>query len=83
MQPYDPIMCGYFCIEFIDFMLKGKNLLDYTLLTFPNGYENNVKIMLKYFQLLKISRWKKFIALFIVSIENSKSLKYHIFSKKH
>ena len=23
-------MCGYFCIEFIDFMLKGKSLLDYT-----------------------------------------------------
>ena len=56
MQPYDSIMCGYFCIELIDFMLKGKNLLDYTLLTFPNGYEKNVKIMLKYFQLLKISR---------------------------
>ena len=23
-------MCGHFCIEFIDFMLKGKILLDYT-----------------------------------------------------
>ena len=23
-------MCGYFSIEFIDFMLKGKSLLDYT-----------------------------------------------------
>ena len=23
------IMCGYFCIEFIDFMQKGKSLLDY------------------------------------------------------
>ena len=22
-------MCGYFCIEFIDFMQKGKSLLDY------------------------------------------------------
>ena len=22
-------MCGYFCIGFIDFMLKGKTLLDY------------------------------------------------------
>ena len=26
IQAYDSIMCGYFCIEFIDFMLKGKCL---------------------------------------------------------
>ena len=24
MQSYDSIMCGYFCIEFINYMLKGK-----------------------------------------------------------
>ena len=30
IQAYDSIMCGYFCIEFINYMLKGKNLLDYT-----------------------------------------------------
>ena len=29
-------MCGYFCIEFIDFMLKGKSLLDYANLFYPN-----------------------------------------------
>ena len=23
-QAYDSVMCGYFCIGFIDFMLKGK-----------------------------------------------------------
>ena len=23
-------MCGYFCIAFINYMLKGKTLLDYT-----------------------------------------------------
>ena len=26
IQAYDSIMCGYFCIGFIDFMLKGKTL---------------------------------------------------------
>ena len=26
----DSIICGYFCIGFIDFMLKGKSLLDHT-----------------------------------------------------
>ena len=30
IQAYDSIMCGYFCIEFIDFMLKGKPLTEYT-----------------------------------------------------
>ena len=28
-------MCGYFCIEFIDFMLEGKSFLDYTNLFSP------------------------------------------------
>ena len=50
MQGYDLIMCRYFCIRFIDFMLKGKSLLDYTNLFFPNEYEKNDKLMLKYFQ---------------------------------
>ena len=50
MQGCDLIMCRYFCIGFIDFMLKGKSLLDYTNLFFPNEYEKNDKLMLKYFQ---------------------------------
>ena len=31
-------MWGDFCIVCIDFMLKGKNLLDYTNLFSPNDY---------------------------------------------
>ena len=50
IQGYDSIMCGYFCIGFIDFMLKGKSLLEYTHLFFPNEYKKNDKIILKYFQ---------------------------------
>ena len=50
MQAYDSIMCGYFCIGFIDFMLKDESLFDYTTLFFPNDYEKNDKIILKYFQ---------------------------------
>ena len=30
IQAYDSLMCGYFCIGFIDFRLKGKSLLEYT-----------------------------------------------------
>ena len=43
-------MCGYFRIEFIDFMLKGKSLLEYTNLFSPIEYKKNDKIILKYFQ---------------------------------
>ena len=35
-QAYDLIMSGYFCIGFIDFMLKGKSVLHYTKLLSPN-----------------------------------------------
>ena len=49
-EAYDPIVCGYFCIGFIDFMLKGRGLLKYTNLLSPNEYKKNDKMILKYFQ---------------------------------
>ena len=30
MQAYDSVMWRYFCIGFIDFILKGKTLTDFT-----------------------------------------------------
>ena len=30
VQNHDSIMCGYFCIRFVDFMLMSKCLTDYT-----------------------------------------------------
>ena len=42
-------MLGYFCIRFIDFMIKDKSLLDYTNLFSPNECEKNDKIILKYY----------------------------------
>ena len=50
IQAFDSIMYGYFCIGFINFVLKGKSLLDCTDLFFLNKYEKNDKILLKYFQ---------------------------------
>ena len=50
IQVYYSIMWGYFCIGYIDFILKGKGLLDYTNLFFPNYYEKNDKVIPKYFQ---------------------------------
>ena len=42
-------MYGYFCIGFINFMSKGKSLLDYTHLFSPNDYEKSDKTLLKQF----------------------------------
>ena len=50
IQAYDSILCGYFCIGFIGFMLKGKSLLEYTNLYSPNEYKKNDKIKMRYFQ---------------------------------
>ena len=36
IQAYDSIMCGYFCIGFINFMFNGNSLTDYTNLFSPN-----------------------------------------------
>ena len=50
IQTYDLITCGYFCIGFIDFMLKGKCLLHYTNLFSSNECEKNDNVRLNYFQ---------------------------------
>ena len=49
VQVYDSVMCGYFCIGFIDFMLKGKTLTEFTNLFSPNNFKENDEIILKYF----------------------------------
>ena len=49
IQAYDSIMCGYFCIEFIDFMFKGKSLTDYTNLFSTNNFKKTDDTVLKYF----------------------------------
>ena len=47
IQAYNSMMYRYFCIGFLDFMLKGKSLLDYTNLFSPIDYEKNDKIILE------------------------------------
>ena len=44
IQAYNSIMCGYFCIGFINFMFNGKSLEDYTDLFSPNDLKKKKKI---------------------------------------
>ena len=50
MQEDNSIMCGYFCIGFIDFMLAGKELTDYTNLFSPQDFKKYYNIILSYFK---------------------------------
>ena len=50
IQAYDSMMCGYLCIGFIDFVLKGKSLLEYKNLFSPNEYKQKDKTILNYFK---------------------------------
>ena len=47
IQAYDSIMCGYFCIEFINFMFKGNSLTHFTNLFSPDNLKKN-DIILNY-----------------------------------
>ena len=44
-------MCGYFCIGFIDFILAGKKLTDFTNMFSPHDFEKNDNIILSYFKM--------------------------------
>ena len=46
IQAYDSIICGYFCTQSIDFMLKGKSVLDCTNLFSFTDYEKNDKVII-------------------------------------
>ena len=50
VQANDSVMCGYFCIGFIDFMLAGKKLTDFTSLFSPYDFKKNDNIILSYFK---------------------------------
>ena len=50
VQANNSIMCGYFCIGFIDFMLAGKKLTDFTSLFSPYDFKKNDNIILSYFK---------------------------------
>ena len=49
IQAYDSIICGYFRNGFVDFMLKGKFLTDFTNPFPPHNFRKNDKVILDRF----------------------------------
>ena len=58
VQANDSVMCSYFYIGFIDFMLARKKLSDYTNLFSPHNFKKSDDIILSYFK-----KWMKIIIL--------------------
>ena len=50
IQDNDSIMCEFYLIAFIEYMLARKTLLDYTNLFSPNYYKKHNMITYKYFK---------------------------------
>ena len=50
VQSNNPILCRYFCIGFIDFMLAGKRLTDFTSMFSPYDFEKSDSTTLNYFK---------------------------------
>ena len=48
LQATNSVMCGYFCIGFIDFMFAGKTLIEYTNMFSPYDFNKNDSIIFTY-----------------------------------
>ena len=61
-----------FVLDLFILCLKKKIWLNYKNLFFSNECKKDDKTILKYFQWLRRLRWKKYVAIFVVSIKNIK-----------
>ena len=50
VQANNSMMCGYFCMGFIGFVLGGKKMTDFTSLFSPYDFEKNDNIIFSYFK---------------------------------
>ena len=50
LQANDSVMCEYYCIGFIDFMIAGKKLTNYTSLFSPLDFKKSNDIILSFFK---------------------------------
>ena len=55
LQAYNSIMCGYYCTEFINYMLKGKTLLDYTNYFLLMILKRTIKLLKEYLNINNIN----------------------------
>ena len=88
IQDSNSIMCGYFCILFIEYMLNNKTLTDYTNLFSPWNFKKNDEIIKSNYRLSEVSKIKDYFndeILYQQSLTNtlSKYLNILIISTKY
>ena len=49
VQSKKSVLCGYFCIKFLEYMFSGKTLTEYTNLFSPTDFKKNDKVVLRLF----------------------------------
>ena len=49
VQADNSIMCGYFCVGFIDFIFAGKSLINFTGFFSPYDFKKNFDIIFELF----------------------------------
>ena len=72
IQAHDSVMCGYFCIGFINFMFNSNSLTDFINLFLPNDLKKNDDIILNYL-LTNLYKWLDAIllsAILLIMIKN-------------
>ena len=69
MQTYDSIICVYFCIKFIDYMLLDKKLTYFTNLFLPKNFKKNDKVILNCF--LNLDKKKKWLEHLLIIVEGN------------
>ena len=74
VQANNSVTCGYFCIGFIDFMLAGKKLTDFTSMFSPFDFKENDNIILSSkmnkINKINLSENTKFRLIGIIGTEN-------------
>ena len=58
IQANNAVKYSYFCIGFVDFMLAGKILIDYTTLFSPHDFDKNDQIILLILKMHEIDKTK-------------------------
>ena len=51
IQSAKSVLCGYYCIQFLEFMFDGRTLTDYTSLFSPTNFKENDKVVLRLFDI--------------------------------
>ena len=81
IQADNSIISGYFCIGFVNYMLSGKTLVDYTSFFSPYDFERNDKIILSFFKMNESNSIETHSNLNLISLNDHKKFRLNEINK--